>query len=156
MLGRAVPLQVPGAGEPPAAAVNRAPQLLPWLPGVVEAEQVSGWARRTSRQGMQISTVNRPSISLKGPVKVPQKEQCGPHSAPPISEPVFDKQSSAAPSREARPAGVAEALLVSMGGCIASALTDWSAVEGWVRSWGLSAAEQDEVWARWRRGSRCG
>jgi hypothetical protein len=21
-----------------------------------------------------------------------------------------------------------------------------------VRSWGLSAAEQDEVWARWRRG----
>src|SRR5829696_4587815 len=22
----------------------------------------------------------------------------------------------------------------------------------WVRSWGLSAAEQDEVWARWRRG----
>ena len=39
-----------------------------------------------------------------------------------------------------------------MGGCIVSALTDWSAVEGWVRSWGLSAAEQDEVWARWRRG----
>ena len=28
--------------------------------------------------GMQISTVNRPSISLKGPVKVPQKPQCGP------------------------------------------------------------------------------
>ena len=27
---------------------------------------------------MQISTVNRPSTSLKGPVKVPQKEQCGP------------------------------------------------------------------------------
>jgi hypothetical protein len=41
-----------------------------------------------------------------------------------------------------------------MGGCIASALTDWSAVEvvGAVRSWGLSAAEQDEVWARWRQG----
>jgi hypothetical protein len=31
---------------------------------------------------MQISTVNRPSISLKGPVKVPQKEQCGPTPHP--------------------------------------------------------------------------
>jgi hypothetical protein len=37
---------------------------------------------RTSRQGMQISTVNRPSISLKGPVAVPQKEQCGPTPHP--------------------------------------------------------------------------
>jgi hypothetical protein len=27
---------------------------------------------------MQISTVNRPSTSLNGPLKVPQKEQCGP------------------------------------------------------------------------------
>ena len=42
--------------------------------------------------------------------------------------------------------------LVSMGGCIASALTDWSGVEVVVRCWGLSAAEQDEVWARWRQG----
>jgi hypothetical protein len=42
--------------------------------------------------------------------------------------------------------------LVSTGGCITSALTESSAVEVWVRSWGLSAAEQDEVWARWRRG----
>jgi DNA-binding CsgD family transcriptional regulator len=40
-----------------------------------------------------------------------------------------------------------------MGGCITSALMDWSAVEvvgGAVL--GLSAAEQDEVWARWRQG----
>jgi hypothetical protein len=34
---------------------------------------------------MQISTVNRPSTSLKGPVKVPQKEQCGPTPHPPCS-----------------------------------------------------------------------
>jgi hypothetical protein len=31
---------------------------------------------------MQISTVNRPSTSLKGPVKDPQKEQCGPTPHP--------------------------------------------------------------------------
>lgn len=32
--------------------------------------------------GMQIRTVNRPSTWLKGPVKVPQKEQCGPTPHP--------------------------------------------------------------------------
>jgi hypothetical protein len=51
-------------------------------PGSWKPSRGSGWARRTSRQGMQISTVNRPSISLKGPVKVPQKEQCGPTPHP--------------------------------------------------------------------------
>jgi hypothetical protein len=40
---------------------------------------------------MQISTVNRPSSSLKGPVKVPQKEQCGPLHAP-ILELVFEER----------------------------------------------------------------
>jgi IS30 family transposase len=40
-----------------------------------------------------------------------------------------------------------------MGGCITSALTGGSAVEVGVRSWGLSAQEQDEVWARWRQGA---
>jgi hypothetical protein len=44
---------------------------------------VSGWAWRTSRHGTQISTVNRPSTSLNGPVKVPQNEQCG--STSPLS-----------------------------------------------------------------------
>jgi hypothetical protein len=39
---------------------------------------------------MQIWTVNRPSTSLKGPVTVPQKEQCGPYSAPPMLEQVFE------------------------------------------------------------------
>jgi hypothetical protein len=39
---------------------------------------------------MQINTVNRPSISLKGPVKVPQKEQCGPTPHPRLLEPVFE------------------------------------------------------------------
>jgi IS30 family transposase len=47
---------------------------------------------------------------------------------------------------------VAESVAVSGGGCIASALTDWSAVEVVGAVLGLSAAEQDEVWARWRQG----
>jgi hypothetical protein len=51
---------------------------------------------------MQISTVNRPSISLKGPVKVPQKEQCGPTPHPwysnqghPTSAPEYQAEISA-------------------------------------------------------------
>jgi hypothetical protein len=36
--------------------------------------------------------------------------------------------------------------------CITFALTEASAVEVVVRSWGLSTAEQDEVWQRWRQG----
>ena len=39
MLGRGVPLQIPGAKEPLAAAVDGAAPLLPGLPGVMEAEQ---------------------------------------------------------------------------------------------------------------------
>ena len=46
----------------------------------------------------------------------------------------------------------AEWMLVSRGGCITSALTDGWTVEVMVRSWGLSAQEQGEVWARWRHG----
>jgi hypothetical protein len=47
---------------------------------------------------------------------------------------------------------VAESVAVSMGGCIASALTGSRRWRWWVRSWGLSPVEQDELWARWRRG----
>ena len=65
------------------------PGSLGW-PGSWNPFRMSGWARRTSRQGMQISTVNRPSISLKGPVKVPQKEQCGPTPHPRLLELVFE------------------------------------------------------------------
>jgi hypothetical protein len=43
---------------------------------------VAAGAWRTARQGMQISTVTRLSISLKGPVEVPQNEQCGPTPHP--------------------------------------------------------------------------
>jgi IS30 family transposase len=39
-----------------------------------------------------------------------------------------------------------------MGGCITSALTGSSPVEVVGAVLGLSAAEQDEVWARWRQG----
>jgi DNA-binding CsgD family transcriptional regulator len=44
-------------------------------------------------------------------------------------------------------------VLVSTGGCITSALTDRSVVEVVGVVLGLSAAEQDEVWARWRQGA---
>jgi hypothetical protein len=44
---------------------------------------------------MQISTVNRPSTSLNGPVKVPQKEQCGPTPTSPVLEPMFEEDSRA-------------------------------------------------------------
>jgi hypothetical protein len=36
--------------------------------------------------------VNRPSTWLKGPVKVPQKEQCGPTPHPPMLEQAFEKR----------------------------------------------------------------
>jgi hypothetical protein len=39
MVGGGVPLQVPGADEPLAAAIDRTAPLLPWLARVVEAEQ---------------------------------------------------------------------------------------------------------------------
>jgi hypothetical protein len=39
MLGRGMPLQLPGADEPAAAAVDRTAPLLPGLTRVVEAEQ---------------------------------------------------------------------------------------------------------------------
>jgi len=60
-------------------------------PGSWKPSRVSGWAWRTSRHGMQISTVNSPSIWLKGPVKVPQKEHCGPTPHPPMLELVFEE-----------------------------------------------------------------
>ena len=41
---------------------------------------------------MQISTVNRPSISLKGPFEVPQKEQCGATPHPLMLELVFEQR----------------------------------------------------------------
>jgi hypothetical protein len=77
MLGRGVPLQVPGANESLAAAVDWAAPLQLRLAWVVESEQRVRLALTDFRRGMQISIVNRPSTSLKGPVKVPQKEQCG-------------------------------------------------------------------------------
>jgi hypothetical protein len=78
MLDGGVPLHLPGAEEPPFAAVDRASPLLRGLAGIVRPSRVSGWAWRTSRQGMQMSTVTRPSTLLNGPVEVPQNEHRGP------------------------------------------------------------------------------
>jgi hypothetical protein len=82
VLGRGVALQVPGAEDPAAAALDRAAPLRPGLARVVEAEQGAWLGEADLQQGMQISAVNRPSTSLKGPVKVPQKEQRGPTPRP--------------------------------------------------------------------------
>jgi hypothetical protein len=48
---------------------------------------------------MQISTVNRPSISLNGPLKVPEKEQCGP-TPPLLLEHLFENNTQPATLEE--------------------------------------------------------
>jgi hypothetical protein len=85
MVGRGMPLQLPGAEEPAAAAVDGTAHCSQGWPGSWRPSRVSGPAWRISRQGMQISTGNRPSISLKGPVKVPQKESAAPLRTLPCS-----------------------------------------------------------------------
>jgi hypothetical protein len=86
MLGRGAPSRYQGPGNHlPQPSIGQ-PHLSQGWPGSCRPSRVSGWARRTSRHGMQISTVNSPSTSLKGPVKVPQKEQCGPTPAPPATQ----------------------------------------------------------------------
>jgi hypothetical protein len=61
MFGLSVPLQVPGAGEPAAATVDRAAPLLPGLAGIVEAEQGVRLGLADGQARIQISTVSRPS-----------------------------------------------------------------------------------------------
>ena len=63
MPGRGVPLQIPGAKEPLAAAVDGAAHCSQGCPESWRPSSVSGRAWRISRQGMQIRTVNRPWIS---------------------------------------------------------------------------------------------
>jgi hypothetical protein len=53
---------------------------------------------------MQIRTVNRLSTSLKGPLKVPQKEQCGPTPHPDIRTPVRQREQASRP-RTSDPSG---------------------------------------------------
>ena len=78
MLGRRVPFKLVRNDHPMPAALDRAAPLQPRLPGVVVGEEGGGLAWRMARQRVHISTVNRPSTSLNGPVEVPQNEQCGP------------------------------------------------------------------------------
>jgi hypothetical protein len=49
---------------------------------VMEAEHHVWLGEADPQAGDQISTVSRPPISLKGPVKVPQKEQGSPTPHP--------------------------------------------------------------------------
>jgi hypothetical protein len=79
MLGRGVALQVPGAEDPAAAALDRAAPLRPGLARVVEAEQGVRLAEVDLQTRDADQLREQALISLKGPVKVPQKEQCGPN-----------------------------------------------------------------------------
>jgi hypothetical protein len=81
--------------------ITRCPQ--PWIgqPHFSHGSPGSWWARssgrlawRMVRQRVHISTVNRPSTSLNGPVEVPQNEQCGPTPHLTRLELTFDKDSS--------------------------------------------------------------
>lgn len=63
----------------------------------MEAEQLAcqGLADGQTRDADQHR--NRPSMSLKGPVKVPQKQQCGPTPHPQVLELVFENDSRCSP-----------------------------------------------------------
>src|SRR4029453_5862307 len=72
-------------------------------PGSWWARRGGGLAWRMVRQRVHISTVNRPSTSLNGPVEVPQNEQCGPTPHLTRLEPTFDKGSSHRKTLQGRP-----------------------------------------------------
>jgi hypothetical protein len=58
----------------------------------VQGEQLARRGLADGQTWMQVSTVNGPSISLKGPVKVPQKKNSAAPSAPPRLELVFEQR----------------------------------------------------------------
>lgn len=113
MLGCGVPLEIPRSKEPAATALDRIPHFSEGCPGSWKPGRVSRRARRTSRQGMQISTVNSPSTLAKGPLVVPQNEQCPASSvtgaAPRWPVVAGGRCSRRGPDHRRRAAGVARA-----------------------------------------------
>jgi hypothetical protein len=93
MRGRSVPFEVPGAGEPLAAAVDGTAPLHPGLAGVVEAEQGVrlGEADLEARDADQH---REQALDLaEGAGEGPAEGTVRPHSAPPLLELVFENDS---------------------------------------------------------------
>jgi hypothetical protein len=82
MLGLGVPLQVPGAEEPAAAAVDRAAPLLPGLARVVEAEQ-RAWLGLTDLQARHADQHREQALDLaEGPGEGPAERAVRLHFTP--------------------------------------------------------------------------
>jgi hypothetical protein len=93
MLGRGVPLQVPGADEPLAAAVDRAAPVKPRVARIVEAERGVrlGLADLEARDADQH---REQALDLaERPREVPAERTVRPHPAPARSERVFANES---------------------------------------------------------------
>ena len=78
-----MPLQVPGAEEPAAAALDRATPLLPGLTRIVEAEQGVGLGE-ADLQTRDADQHREQALDLaEGPAKGPAEGTVRHHSAPP-------------------------------------------------------------------------
>jgi hypothetical protein len=85
VLGRGVPLQVPGAEEPAAAAVDRAAPLLPGLAGVMQAKQGVRLGQ-TDLQTRDADQHREQALDLtEGAGEGPAERTARPHPAPPYS-----------------------------------------------------------------------
>ena len=87
-----MPLQVPGAEEPTAAAVDRTAPLVPGLAGVVEAEQ-GVWPHPADLQTGDTDMDREQALDLaEGAGEGAAEGTVRPHSAPPMLELVFEKR----------------------------------------------------------------
>jgi hypothetical protein len=87
-----VALQVPGAEDPAAAALDRAAPLRPGLARVVEAEQ-GAWLGEADLQTRDADQHREQPLDLaEGPGDGPAEGTVRPHSAPPTLKLVFEKR----------------------------------------------------------------
>ena len=92
MLDRGVPLQIPRAEEPAAAALDRAAPLRPGLARVVKAEQGAGLGE-ADLQTRDANQHREQALDFtEGPGEGPAEGTVRPYSAPPILELVFEKR----------------------------------------------------------------
>jgi hypothetical protein len=92
VVGRGVALQVPGAEDPAAAALDRAAPLRPGLARVVEAEQ-GAWLGEADLQTRDADQHREQPLDLaEGPGDGPAEGTVRPHSAPPTLKLVFEKR----------------------------------------------------------------
>jgi hypothetical protein len=90
---RGMPLEVPGAEEPAAAAVDRAAPLFPGLARVVQAEQ-GVRLNLADLHARDADQHREQALNLaEGPGEGPAERTVRPHSAPPMLELVFENDS---------------------------------------------------------------